>query len=94
MKKYSHYLIVACMVLLISCTTTVTQIPDSTSQDAIVYQTQCGSCHSVPHPARLSFLAWVNVLPEMNKRMIERGREKLNEQDTKQILSYLKLYAR
>jgi len=96
MKTKKAYFYIAFVGILTSCSGPVvhTSIPDRASVDAKIYQQQCGSCHSVPHPKRLSYGAWINLIPEMEKRMVERGRDRLNEQNKKHILSYLKLHAR
>jgi len=91
MKNYKVYLILISLVTVVSCSTT---IPNATSDNAVVYQQQCGSCHAVPHPKRLSYQAWINLIPEMDKRLTERGRDTINKADKEKILAYLKSNAR
>jgi Dihaem cytochrome c len=71
-----------------------TPIPDAGSPDARVYRARCGSCHALPHPARLTYPGWVQLLPLMERRMAERGMAPLSEAERNQILAYLKAHAR
>lgn len=98
MKIYSHIIFFITILFLASCTSsmlkTVTPIPEINSLEAKVYIKHCGTCHAVPHPKRISYIAWQNLLPVMDKRMTERGIPQLKTEDKKLILSYLKTHAR
>jgi hypothetical protein len=81
------------------CTThgsapSVTPIPNAGSSAAQVYAARCSTCHVLPHPARLTYLGWVQLLPLMERRMAERGMAPLSEGERNQILAYLKANAR
>jgi len=71
-----------------------TPIPDAQSPAAQLYVARCSSCHVLPHPARLSYTGWVQLLPLMERRMAERGMAPMSEADRKEILGYLKAHAR
>jgi mono/diheme cytochrome c family protein len=71
-----------------------TPIPDAESPAARLYAGRCGGCHAVPHPARLTYPGWVQLLPLMERRMAERGMPPLSEAERNQILAYLKAHAR
>jgi hypothetical protein len=71
-----------------------TPIPDAGSPNARVYAARCGSCHALPHPSRLTYQGWVQLLPLMERRMTERGMPSLSEAERNEILAYLKAYAR
>jgi mono/diheme cytochrome c family protein len=71
-----------------------TPIPDAESPAARVYAEHCGACHAVPHPARLAYPGWVQLLPLMERRMAERGMPPLSEAKRNEILAYLKAHAR
>jgi hypothetical protein len=71
-----------------------TPIPDAGSPNAQVYAARCGNCHALPHPARLTYPGWVQLLPLMERRMAERGMSSLSEAERNEILAYLKAHAR
>jgi len=71
-----------------------TPIPDAGSSNARVYAARCGSCHALPHPSRLTYQGWVQLLPLMERRMAERGMSSLSEAERNEILAYLKAHAR
>jgi hypothetical protein len=48
----------------------------------------------LPHPARLTYPGWVQLLPLMERRMAERGMPPLSETERNEILVYLKAHAR
>jgi len=97
MKIQYIILLVTLIVSLNSCGSlapSITPIPDSNSDAAKVYTQHCGSCHAVPHPMRLSYASWQNILFLMDKRIAERGMPKIIAENKKQILSYLESHAR
>jgi hypothetical protein len=71
-----------------------TPIPDAQSPAARLYAARCSSCHVLPHPARLSYAGWVQLLPLMERHMVERGMAPMSQADRNQILGYLKAHAR
>jgi hypothetical protein len=71
-----------------------TPIPDAGSPAAQLYAKRCGPCHAVPHPARLAYPGWVQLLPVMERRMAESGMQPLSEAERNEILAYLKAHAR
>ncbi len=75
-------------------TRSVTPLPGVESTQAKTYVTRCGGCHAVPHPQRLSFQGWKNVLPVMEQRMRERSMTVLSHADKQAILGYLKAHSR
>lgn len=70
------------------------RIPDAGSSAAQVYAARCSSCHVLPHPARLTYAGWVQLLPLMERRMAERGMAPMSDADRNEILAYLKAHAR
>ena len=70
------------------------RIPDAESPAARLYVRRCGPCHAVPHPARLAYPGWVQLLPLMERRMAERGMAPISGVERKEILAYLKAHAR
>ncbi len=94
MKKYFSVTIIGLTIFITSCSgMSPTPIPAATSNEGKTYSKQCGSCHAVPHPKRLSFGGWKNLLPIMEMRIKERGMTKLSETDKEKILRYLKMHA-
>jgi len=70
------------------------EIPDAGSADARVYENHCTACHALPHPGRLGWQGWRNMLYLMEKRMDERGMEKPTDEQWQAIARYLKAHAR
>jgi len=93
MRKYFVIPVIGLILFTVSCSGLSPTIPAANSDDGKLYSKQCGSCHAVPHPKRLSFSGWKNLLPVMDTRMQERGMTKLNETDKKIILRYLKMHS-
>jgi hypothetical protein len=71
-----------------------TPIPDAGSPAARLYVRRCGPCHAVPHPARLAYPGWVQMLSLMERRMAESGMRPLSDAERNEILGYLKAHAR
>ncbi len=69
-------------------------LPDAQTEEALVYIEQCGGCHAVPHPQRLSAAAWKDLVVVMDKRREEREHEPLTEAQRKKLMSYLAEHAR
>ncbi len=94
MKKYFNIYLVSLSVFIASCSgMSPTPIPAANSKTGKIYSVQCGSCHALPHPKRLSFGGWKNLLPLMEQRINERGMKRLSDADKKQILRYLEMHA-
>ncbi|WP_147434056.1 cytochrome c [Mariprofundus sp. EBB-1] len=70
------------------------EIPDANSPDAQVYANHCASCHVLPHPGRLDWQGWRNMLYLMEKRMEERGVDKPTAEQWQAIARYVKSHAR
>jgi len=81
-------------IILIACAGKATVIPNATSQDAKVFYSRCGTCHSVPHPKRHTFEQWKHILAVMEKQMEDRGVNPLTRDEREAILRYLKDNAR
>ena len=71
-----------------------TPVPDPESPGARVYAERCGSCHALPHPARLTYAGWLRLLPLMERRMAERQVPPLSGRERSVILAYLQEHAR
>ncbi len=86
------------VILITGCAGSIkgrlTPIPDSESPEARVYQARCGVCHSLPHPKRLTFEQWENMLSVMEKRIAEKNMKPLTPEEKEKILAYLKRYGR
>ena len=70
------------------------EIPDAKSPDAQVYANHCAGCHVLPHPARLDWQGWRNMLYVMEKRMDERAMDKPSREQCQAIARYVKSHAR
>lgn len=80
-------------ILLNGCAGSASIIPASNSDESTAYRNNCGSCHALPHPKRLSYTAWKNLIPVMQIRMKERRMPDLDVETKKQIMSYLEKYS-
>ena len=69
-------------------------LPDAQTDEARVYIEQCGGCHAVPHPQRLSAAAWKDLVAVMDKRREEREFPPLTESEREKIMTYLGAHAR
>ncbi len=96
--KYSSFTLLSASLLLMGCALETENshayLPDAQTEAAGVYIKQCGACHSVPHPKRLSATAWKNILVVMDKRRQERKYPPLTEAQRKKIMRYLDAHAR
>ncbi len=96
--KYAPVALVSALLLLTGCALNTENphayLPDAQTEAAGVYIEQCGGCHSVPHPQRLSATAWKNMVAVMDKRRDERKYPPLSESQRKKIMSYLEAHAR
>ena len=85
------------MLLCLMCVSSVamaTDIPDADSADAQVYMQTCAACHALPHPGRLDWQGWRDMLYLMDRRMDERGFEKPSAEQWQAMARYLKSNAR
>jgi hypothetical protein len=88
------------IVLLLLClaglssTALATDIPDAESADAQVYMETCEACHALPHPGRLDWQSWREMLYLMDRRMDERGFDKPSAEQWQAMARYLKSHAR
>jgi len=71
-----------------------TDIPDAESADAQVYMQTCAACHVLPHPGRLDWQGWRDMLYLMDRRMDERGFDKPSSAEWQAMARYLKSHAR
>jgi len=69
-------------------------IPEAGSADAAVYMERCAACHALPHPGRLDWQRWRDMLYLMDRRMDERGFDKPSQEEWQAIARYLKSHAR
>lgn len=70
-------------------------LPEVDSPEAALYMSKCGVCHAPPHPQVHTFKAWKKVVPIMERRVEATGvRPLLSEEETANLLSYLKKHAR
>ena len=69
-------------------------LPDAQTENAHVYIEQCGGCHAVPHPKRLSAAAWNDLLLVMDTRRQERDYPPLTEAQHNKLMAYLMEHAR
>ncbi len=69
-------------------------LPDAKTENAHVYIEQCGGCHAVPHPKRLTAAAWEDLLLVMDKRRQERDYPPLTEAQHTKLMAYLVEHAR
>jgi len=69
-------------------------LPDAQTEEALVYIEQCGSCHAVPHPQRLSAAAWEDLVVVMDKRREEREYQALTKAQREKLMTYLIEHAR
>lgn len=86
-------LLLALMFLLMSSSALATDIPDANSADAQVYASRCSLCHDLPHPKRLDWQGWRNMLYLMERRMDERKVEKPSAEEWQAIARYVKSHA-
>jgi hypothetical protein len=89
MMKY----ILIILVTMVTQAAMAADIPDASSPDAQVYENSCAVCHVLPHPGRLDWPGWRNILYQMEKRMDERGFEKPTKEEWQAIARYLKSHA-
>ncbi len=96
--KYGSIVLVPALLLLTGCALETENshayLPDAQSEAAGVYIEQCGACHSVPHPQRLSAVAWKDLVAVMDTRRQERGYPPLTKAQRNKIMSYLDAHAR
>ena len=81
------------LLLLIAPGAWAQTLPDETSASAKLFAQRCSSCHALPHPKRLDWPPWRNMLHVMRQRMGERGME-MEPQEWRKIAGYLKQHAR
>ncbi len=93
MNKLMMKSLMIVMLLVVSSSAQATDIPDASSADAQVYVSFCSACHVLPHPARLDWQGWRNILYLMERRMDERGFEKPTPEGWQAIARYLKSHA-
>jgi len=69
-------------------------LPEARSPAAKLYTARCGSCHSLPHPRRLHYREWQQMVALMQQRMQERHMPPLTDKEQAIILNYLQAHAR
>jgi hypothetical protein len=80
--------------VLNGCAGGPTPVPDPDSAAARLYVDKCGACHAVPHPKRNTAEDWHHLLPLMEQRMAERGKEPLTDEEREILSKYLDAHAR
>jgi hypothetical protein len=88
-----NILLLLCLTGL-SSTALAIDIPDAESADAQVYMQTCAACHALPHPGRLDWQDWRDMLYLMDRRMDERGFDKPSQEEWQAMARYLKSNAR
>ena len=74
--------------------TALSGIPDLDSADGRIYRQHYSGCHGVPDPRFRSFEEWQRVLPDMERRISEKGLPAISIQEREAILKYLRTYAK
>lgn len=96
--KYGHFVLLPVLLLATGCALETENpqayLPDAQTEEARVYIEQCGACHVVPHPRRLSAAAWKDMVAVMDRRRQERDYPPLTEAQRKKIMFYLNEHAR
>ncbi len=87
-------LLMAMLFPVITLAAQATDIPDAGLTDAQVFEAKCMACHDLPHPERLDWQGWRNILYLMERRMDERGFEKPTNDEWQAIARYLRTHAR
>jgi cytochrome c5 len=82
------------LALSAACAGAPTPLPEAASDDAGLYRTRCGACHSVPHPGRHTPAEWGRMLKLMEVRMADAGMAPLEGPERARILDYLTRHAR
>jgi hypothetical protein len=80
--------------VLSGCAGGPTPIPDPDSAAAQLYIDKCSACHAVPHPKRNTVDDWHHLIPLMEQRMAERGKEPLTDEERETLMKYLDTHAR
>ena len=96
MKMPVHHAIGLLALSLAACATREpgAYLPDAQTPQAQVYIEQCGGCHAVPHPQRLSAAAWRDMVGVMDKRRAERDYPPLSAAQREKLMEYLVRHAR
>lgn len=84
----------ALMCLTTACTSTPLASEADQTVKAQMFSARCSTCHALPHPKRHSYPEWQHLVAVMEQRMQERGMTPLDEQQRRDILTYLKLNGR
>lgn len=82
------------LVLAMGCAVAPTPLPEPQSEQARLYSSRCGACHSVPHPKRHSYAQWEHMLTLMESEMRHKGMAPLNKDVSDTILDYLRRNSR
>jgi hypothetical protein len=78
-----------------ACSSTPAPITGAAEKDqAQVFSARCSGCHALPHPKRHTYPEWQRLVTVMEQRMQERGVAPLDDQQRRDILTYLKLNGR
>ena len=81
------------IVLLAASNGWAMDVPDADSAAAKLFASRCSVCHALPHPKRLDWPHWQQMLRTMHQRMTEKGMAMLDG-EWRQIATYLKQHAR
>jgi hypothetical protein len=82
------------LAALAACAGAPTPLPEADGADAKLYAARCGTCHSVPHPARHTALEWERVLRLMDQRTAEAGMAPLAGEERERVVAYLTRHGR
>lgn len=84
----------ASLFFIAGCASGGFRLPDAESDGARLYVEQCSVCHAVPHPKRHRADEWPHYVELMEKRMAQRDKTPLSDEDRSMILEYLTQHAR
>ena len=89
---YAASVVIATLVF--GACASLTGIPNRDSPDGRVYVSRCQSCHGLPDPRLRTVADWNRVLPDMERRIHERGLVPITAFEREAIMRYLNQYAR
>lgn len=92
--RYTGLILFIICIMLFGCMGRPTPIPDMGSDEAGLYSSRCGACHSVPHPKRHTARQWEHIIGVMEKELSHRNMPALTAEEKETILDYLKRHSR
>jgi mono/diheme cytochrome c family protein len=85
---------IACSSLVLIACATLTSIPALQSSEGRVYARRCSGCHGVPDPRLRTMDEWKRLLPDMERRIQERGLPPLTNDERQAIVHYLEQHSK